>query len=161
MDGSSNDFDTWIFSGLRQCRGSGGHHTGSGWNGGQDVCSGGRGKQAEEIEVVYTHEESRDIIVYYSNGKANGLEKEMVEVDAVTPEQVVSSLSRHNIVSMDTRVLGFEIKEPDAQGRKILGLDLSKAFGEYLKTMGEDCEGVLLAALANTFWKIIRRMHFF
>ena len=107
--------------------------------------------QEEEIEVAYTHEEARSMVVYYSNGKADGLEKEMVEVEAVTPEQVVSSLSRHNIVSMDTKVLGFEIKESDAQGRKILGLDLSKAFGEYLKTMGKDCEGVLLAALANTF----------
>ncbi len=106
-------------------------------------------KQAEGMDVAYA--QAGHLVVYYSNGKADGLEKELVEVDAVTPEQVVSSLSRHNIVSIDTKVLGFEIKEPDAQGRKILGLDLSKAFGEYMKTMGEDCEGVLLAALANTF----------
>ncbi len=100
-------------------------------------------------DVEYTYAECEEMAVYYSNGKADGLEKEVLAVEAMTPEEVVKSLSRHNIVSIDTKVLGFG--ETDGQGRKLLALDLSKAFGEYVKTMGESGEKVVMAALTNTF----------
>lgn len=109
------------------------------------------GVQADEIKMEYAYTEPKELVVYYSNGKANGLKKEILQADEMTPETVISSLSRHNIVSIDTKVLDFEAKEANAQGRIVLELNLSKAYGEYLKTMGEGGEKVAIAALANTF----------
>ncbi len=100
-------------------------------------------------DVEYACAEWEEMAVYYSNGKADGLEKEVLAVEEMTPEEMVKSLSRHNIVSIDTKVLGFG--ETDGQGRKLLALDLSGAFGEYVKTMGESGEKVVMAALTNTF----------
>lgn len=109
------------------------------------------GGQAEDGEVNYVYAEPVEMVVYYSNGRADGLEKETLEVTGMTPEEIIHNLSSHNIVSIDTKVLGFTKREADAQGRLVLELDLSKAFGEYLRTMGADGEGVILAALTNTF----------
>ncbi len=109
------------------------------------------GGQAEEAEADYIHAEPVEIVVYYSNGRADGLEKEVLEVNGMTPEEIIQILSRHNIVSIDTKVLGFTEREADGQGKRVLELDLSKAFGEYLRTMGADGEEVILAALTNTF----------
>lgn len=101
-------------------------------------------KKAEAEMLV-----KEEIVIYYSNQKADGLETETVEVEKITPEAVINSLARHHIVSIDTKVNGFEIIEES--GRDILTLDLSKAFAGYLKTMGSSGETVVIAALTNTF----------
>ena len=117
----------------------------------QAVASLTMGAQPAEMDVEYTYAGKKEMTVYYSNGKADGLEKEIIEVDEITPEEVISSLSRHNIVSIDTKVLDFRITETDGQRRKVLELDLSKAFREYIKTMGESGEKAVMGALVNTF----------
>ncbi len=109
------------------------------------------GGRAEEAGTGKSAEGTEELIVYRSNGKADGLETEIHRVGALTPEEVINCLSKHNIVSMDTKVLGFEVKKDEERGRTVLELDLSKAFGEYLRTMGKDSEEVVLSALANTF----------
>ncbi len=111
----------------------------------------GIGGQAEEAGMGNTAEGTEELVVYHSNGKADGLETEIHRVNSLTPEEVINCLSRHNIVSMDTKVLGFEVKKDEAQGKTVLELNLSKAFGEYLRTMGKDSEEVVLSALTNTF----------
>lgn len=109
------------------------------------------GGQAEDVGVNYVYAEPVEMVIYYSNGRAEGLEKEILEVTEMTPEEIIHNLSRHHIVSIDTKVLGFTEREADAQGRRVLELDLSKAFGEYLRTMGADSEEVILTALTHTF----------
>lgn len=116
------------------------------------------GAEAEGILVQYAFEETESIqkeivtqnlTIYYSNQRADGLETEILSDKELTAEGLISALSRHNIVSIDTKVVAFEIlKEQD---KTILKLDLSKAFGEYLKTMGKSGEDVVIAALTNTF----------
>lgn len=116
---------------------------------------GGSVKEASEnlAEEVRDQEEQtagmEELVVYYSNSKADGLEMETIFVETVTPEVMIDSLARHNIVSIDTKVNGFEAVEED--GKDVLRLDLSKAFGEYLKTMGTSGETVIMSALTDTF----------
>lgn len=101
-------------------------------------------EQDMEAEAVM-----QQLVIYYSNAKANGLETELVETEEITPEIIISYLLKHNIVSIGTKVNQFEIREEE--GSRILILDLSKAFSEYLKTMGSSGEAVIMAALTDTF----------
>lgn len=98
------------------------------------------GRQEEESELVTA------TVVYYG---ASGLKEESISVEEITPEALVSALARHNIVSLDTKVLSLQEQEED--GMKVLYLDLSKAFREYLMTMSEEAECNILASVANTF----------
>ena len=103
-----------------------------------------------EVACVQLEDSARweELTIYYSNGRADGLDTESMEAE-LSAEQLIDALAKHNVVSIDTKVLAFECVEE--QGRTVLKLDLSKAFGEYLKTMGQSGEEVALAALTNTF----------
>ncbi len=105
-------------------------------------------QSAGEYENDVTDSQNlQELVIYYSNSKADGLETETVLVEEVTPDAIIGYLAGHNIVSIDTRVNGFEAEEESG----LLQLDLSKAFGEYLKTMGSSGEAVIMAALTDTF----------
>ncbi len=104
--------------------------------------------QKPEEELV-VKEEMEELTVYFSNKRADGLETEVISVEKITPETIIDHLAIHNIVSIDTKVNEFE--ETAEEGRNLLKLDLSKAFGEYLKTMGTSGEIMIMAALTDTF----------
>ena len=86
-----------------------------------------------------------EAVIYYGDGGSIALKQETIEVEAVTPDELIGVLARHNIVSLDTKVLSFE--QEDA----VLHLDLSKAAGEYLRTMSKEAECIIVAAVVNTF----------
>lgn len=88
-------------------------------------------------------------VIYYSSGRMDELAAEEVEFEELTPEQLLQELARHNVVSIDTKLLSFEEKE--SVQAKYLYLDLSGAFGEYLKTMTQEAECILLAAITDTY----------
>ena len=75
------------------------------------------------------------------------LSTEEVEVPRKTPETIIGELRKKNIVSVDTRVNDFIISED----KEKLTLDLSAGFRDYLKTMEEGSEAVIMAALTNSF----------
>lgn len=102
---------------------------------------------AEELK----DEDKKELTIYYSNGKADGLESETIYVDNITPDIIISNLANHNIVSIDTKVSSFEMEETEGDNRKRITVDMSKTFGEYLKTMGVNGEAVVIAALTDTF----------
>ena len=64
-----------------------------------------------------------------------------------TPEAIIGALRTKNIVSVDTKVNDFSISEDG----KHITLDLSAGFRDYLKTMQEGSEAVIMAALPNSF----------
>ncbi|MBD5526694.1 MAG: GerMN domain-containing protein [Lachnospiraceae bacterium] len=88
-------------------------------------------------------------VVYYGNGASHELNQETVELEEMTPEALADALAKHNIVSLDTKVLSFEEELQDEQ--KVLHLDLSKAAGEYLRTMSKEAECIIVASIVNTF----------
>lgn len=93
--------------------------------------------------------EDEEVVIFYGNGGSVSLNQETVKVEAVTPDELINALARHNIVSLDTKVLTFEKREQDDVS--ILYLDLSKAAGEYLKTMSMEAESIIVASIINTF----------
>lgn len=93
--------------------------------------------------------QNEEAVIYYGDGGSVALKQETIEIEAVTPDGLISALARHNIVSLDTKVLSFEQEEED--DAVVLRLDLSKAAGEYLRTMSKEAECIIVAAVANTF----------
>lgn len=107
-------------------------------------------EEQEEVQDTEEQESTGETIqVYYSNGSTEELNMEETEVEEKTPETVLAALGRHNIVSIDTKVLSFT--EEDQAGEKILHLDLSGAFREYLKTMTNEAESIIIASVADTY----------
>lgn len=90
-----------------------------------------------------------EAVVYYGDSGSVALKQETIEVESVTPDELTGALARHNIVSLDTKVLSFGQEEED--GAAVLRLDLSKAAGEYLRTMSKEAECIIVAAIVNTF----------
>ncbi len=100
------------------------------------------GKQEKKSELVTA------TVAYYG---ASGLKEESISVEEITPEALISALAKHNIVSLDTKVLSCE--EGTEGDRAVLYLDLSKAAGEYLRTMSKEAECIIVASITDTFVK--------
>ena len=99
-------------------------------------------KETEEVRKVQA-------TIYYGNSGSLDLKQEVTGIEQLTPENLIDSLAKHNIVSLDTKVNSFE--EEDCEEGKVLKLDLSKAFREYLRTMSKNSEKVILASVVDTF----------
>ncbi len=104
-------------------------------------------EDSKEEEAQETQGETA--VIYYGNGGSAVLERETVTVETMTPEELINALARHNIMSLDTKVLAFEKRE--GNGASTLYLDLSKAAGEYLQTMSAAAESVIIASVIDTF----------
>ena len=120
---------------------------------GQDTQNPAEG--TEQVPEEQTVQEEKDeiqgeqAVIYYGDGGSLALKDELVEVEELTPEALIDALARHNIVSLDTKVLSFEQRQEE--GRTVLCLDLSKAFGEYLRTMSKEAECIIVSAVVDTF----------
>lgn len=101
--------------------------------------------QAEDEEAAVQAE----VTIYYGNGASHMLSSEMAAMEQVTAENLIDALMKHNIVSLGTKVNSFEEEEND--GVKKLRLDLSKTFREYLKTMTQEGEKIIMSSVAATF----------
>ena len=101
------------------------------------------GGQAEEAA------EQTEVTIFYGNGASNMLSSELTTMEQVTAENLIDALLKHNIVSLGTKVNSFE--EEETNGVKKLRLDLSKTFREYLKTMTQEGERIIMSSVAATF----------
>lgn len=90
-----------------------------------------------------------DVVIYYGNGASDKLNTEVSAMEQLTAENIISALAGHNIVPIGTKVNAFEEEEKDKG--KALQLDLDKAFREYLKTMNNESEKIILASITATF----------
>lgn len=101
-------------------------------------------EQQEPEEV-----QGETVTIYYGKGGSSDLQEEAVILQEKTAEELISALAKHNIVSLDTKVLSFE--ERVEEDRAVLYLNLSKVAGEYLRTMSKEAECIIIASITNTF----------
>lgn len=107
-------------------------------------------QETESVELG-TKEEKTEVpaLLYFGNNSADGLMTEEVMIRELTAENIIQSLAKKNIVSLDTKVKGFQIIEKEDE--VILDLNLSKEFKEYVGMMGTAGEYIIIAGLTNTF----------
>lgn len=94
--------------------------------------------QEETVEPV-------KVLIYNGNAAADGFEQKEVEIQGLTPQNLISELAAVNVVSIDTEVNSF------GQDGKSLKLDLSKGFSQYVNMMGTSGEFIVMGGLVNTF----------
>lgn len=107
------------------------------------------GDQPEDRPEQEAVPKENEAVIYYSNAGSYDLKQEVIQIEEKTAEELLNALAKHNIVSLDTKVLSFE-EETGSQGT-VLRLDLSRALNEYLKTMSKEAECIILASVVNTF----------
>ncbi len=107
------------------------------------------GQVSEEEETTEETEKQNEVTIYYGNGASDMLSSEKAVMEQVTAEKLIDALLKHNIVSLGTKVNSFE--EEETNGIKMLKLDLSKTFRDYLKTMTQEGEKIILSSVAATF----------
>lgn len=117
----------------------------------------GEQTQEEETPVETTEQEEaeetdheEEAVICYGRDWGSDLTRETIQVSEITPEVLLGALAKHNIVPLlDTRALSMEEKEQD--GKKVLYLDLSEAFGAYVQTMSQEAECIIVSSVVNTF----------
>lgn len=106
--------------------------------------------EKEDVEAQEDKTEEKGIVICYGKDLESGLIEETITAEEITPEILVGALARHNILPLlDMKVLSMESREED--GRKLLYLDLSGTFREYLQTMSREAECIIISSVANTF----------
>lgn len=106
-------------------------------------------EETEEPSAQQDESAQAEAVIYYGNGASHELNRETIELEEIIPEELVNALAKHNIVSLDTKVIAFEEEQQDAG--KVLHLDLSRAAAEYLRTMSREAECIIVASITNTF----------
>ncbi|MBQ8188745.1 MAG: GerMN domain-containing protein [Lachnospiraceae bacterium] len=109
--------------------------------------------QKEQVQTEQSQEEILqeevaepvNVVIYYSNIQADGFAMKEMQIESLTPENLIDELAKVNIVSIDTKVIGFSETEQS------LTLDLSKDFEQYLSMMGSSGEYMVLGGIVNTF----------
>lgn len=107
--------------------------------------------QESSVPQTVTEEKISEttVLLYYGNKSADGLVTEEASLPELTAEALVKALAGKNIVSLDTKVRGFQRVEKEQE--VILDLNLSKEFAEYVGMMGTAGEYIVMAGLTNTF----------
>lgn len=106
--------------------------------------------EEEESKVHKDGTQEKEAVICYGKDMKNGLVQETVTAEEITPDVLLYALAKHNIVPLlDTKALSLE--EGEEAGQKLLYLDLSKSFREYLATMSMEAECIIISSIANTF----------
>lgn len=90
-----------------------------------------------------------EITLYKSNDDATALVQETVQVDQLTPENVLAVLIERGGLQADIRILSLEQAEDN--GKKVLNIDFSQEFGNYVGSMGTAGEYMIMGSVCNTF----------
>lgn len=90
----------------------------------------------------------QQVLIFYGNDNADGIIYKEVAVKEISPETLIEELAKVNIVSLDTKVISVY---KDEKNEKLLHLDMSQEFGEYLSLMGTAGEYIVLGGVVDTF----------
>ena len=96
-----------------------------------------------------TEKEKGAVLIYTSNANADGFLVEVDMTSKVTARSVFQSLKKHGMVPNEVKLNQFTTKEKD--GKRILTLDLSKEFLDYVRRMGTSEEYLTMQGIVNTY----------
>ncbi len=106
--------------------------------------------ESDELLEEREGQEEKATVICYGKDVDSGLTEEVITADQITPDVLLNALARHNIVPLlDTKALSMEVREEN--GRKLIYLDLSRSFREYLMTMSLEAECIIISSIVNTF----------
>lgn len=101
-------------------------------------------------ETVDEEHVQETAVICYGRDMESGLTQEEITSEEITPDVLLNALARHNIVPLlNSKALSMEEREED--GRKLLYLDLSGSFKEYLMTMSAEAECIIISSIVDTF----------
>lgn len=89
------------------------------------------------------------ISVYYCNDDATAFDTEQVEIESLSPENIIAALAAKGATDADIEVVSFEKTEVD--GQPAIDLDLSKSFERYVSSVGSTGEYYAIGSIGNTF----------
>lgn len=90
-----------------------------------------------------------NISVYYCNDDATAFDTEEVEIESLSPENIIAALADKGATGADIEVISFE--ETEVDGQPAIDLDLSKSFEQYVSSMGSTGEYYAIGSVGNTF----------
>lgn len=109
-----------------------------------------KGQETEADNTTMDEEGAQAAVICYGKDMESGLTREEITAEEITPDVLLNALARHNIVPLlDTKALSLDEKGED--GRKLLYLNLSGSFRDYLMTMSVEAECIIISSIANTF----------
>ena len=104
-------------------------------------------KKTEDTDS--NEDKSVEIQLYVSNDDATEFVSESVNIDELTPENIVNALVQKSVLPSDIQVLKCE--EQIVDGVKSLDVDFNEAFGAYVCSMGTTGEYYTIGSVVNTF----------
>lgn len=110
------------------------------------------GTEITEVDDSAAEEDraEKTAVIFYGKDMESDLTREEITAEEITPDVLLNALAKHNIVPLlDTKALFMEEREED--GRKLLYLDISGSFREYLMTMSTEAECIIISSIVNTF----------
>lgn len=106
--------------------------------------------QTEEVEDTQKSEgQPADITIYYSNDDATAFTSEEVQINSLSPEEVLNALIEKGAIAADVEILSFETTTVD--GKSTILLDFNDAFASYISSMGSTGEYFVMGSICNTF----------
>lgn len=89
-------------------------------------------------------------VICYGKNVDSDLMQEEITAEEITPDVLLNALAKHNIVPLlNTKALSMV--EREEEGKKLLYLDISGSFREYLLTMSTEAECIIISSIVNTF----------
>ena len=89
------------------------------------------------------------ITIYYSNDDATAFTSEEVQINSLSPEEVLNAFIEKGAIAADVEILSFETTTVD--GKSTILLDFNDAFASYISSMGSTGEYFVMGSICNTF----------
>ncbi len=105
----------------------------------------------EDTDKPESSAEPAIITVYYSNEDATAFVSEEIQVDALSPEEVLRVLVEKGVVVPDVQILSFQ--ETEVDGKAAIDIDFNGAFADFVSSMGSTGEYYVMGGVCNTFLK--------
>ena len=110
-------------------------------------------KESEESDdnndTQHSITQPTDITIYYSNDDATAFTSEEVQINSLSPEEVLNALIEKGAIAADVEILSFETTTVD--GKSTILLDFNDAFVSYISSMGSTGEYFVMGSICNTF----------